>query len=93
LRCAKGTKLFPETKFRINEIGVMTDAINTNIGEVLRKDAASKFCEISERTLDNWMRRGIVPYSKMPSGAVRFRKSQLIEMLATYEVGGRRGEA
>jgi hypothetical protein len=39
------------------------------------------------------MKRGIVPFSKLPTGAVRFRKSQLIEMLATYEVGGRKAGA
>ena len=72
----------------------MHDAYTTHdIGEVLRKDAASKFIGVSDRTLDNWMKRGIVPFSKLPSGAVRFRKSQLIEMLASYEVGGKRGDA
>jgi predicted site-specific integrase-resolvase len=68
----------------------MQDAYPTNNGEVLRKAEASKFLGISPRGLDTWMKRGIVPFSKLPSGAVRFRKSQLIEMLATYEVGGRR---
>jgi len=71
----------------------MNDAERIEINEVFRKDGASKFIGVSIRTLDNWMKRGIVPFSKLPTGAVRFRKSQLIEMLATYEVGGRKAGA
>lgn len=54
--------------------------------EVLRKDAASKLLGISKRTLDDWQRRRIVPFSKLPSGAVRFRRSQLLAFLDRYDV-------
>ena len=54
--------------------------------EVLDKPGASKLLIIKERTLAEWMRRGIVPFAKLPSGAVRFRRSQLIDFIAKHEV-------
>jgi excisionase family DNA binding protein len=54
--------------------------------EVLRKAEASKLLGISKRTLDDWQRRRIVPFSKLPSGAVRFRRSQLLAFLDMYDV-------
>jgi len=64
----------------------MPNAYPTQDTEVLRKDAASKLLEISNRTLDDWMRRRIVPFSKLPTGAVRFRRSQLLAFLDKYDV-------
>jgi predicted site-specific integrase-resolvase len=55
--------------------------------EILDKPGASKLLKISTRTLDDWMRRKVVPYAKLPSGTVRFRRSQLLEFVARYEVG------
>ena len=65
---------------------VMPNAYPTQDTEVLRKDAASKLLEISNRTVDDWMRRRIVPFSKLPTGAVRFRRSQLLAFLDKYDV-------
>lgn len=56
------------------------------IAEVLRKEGASDLLEISPRTLDDWMKRRIVPFSKLPSGAVRFRRSQLLAFLEKHDV-------
>jgi hypothetical protein len=64
----------------------MENANTTQDTEVLRKAGASKLLEISDRTLDDWMRRRIVPFSKLPSGAVRFRRSQLLAFLDMYDV-------
>jgi predicted site-specific integrase-resolvase len=64
----------------------MPDAYPTQDTEVLRKDAAAKILSISTRTLDDWMKRRIVPFSKLPTGAVRFRRSQLLAFLERYDV-------
>lgn len=66
----------------------MENAIWDNNGEVLDKPEASKFLVISTRTLDGWMRKRIVPFSKLPSGTVRFRRSQLLAFIEKYEVTG-----
>ena len=55
-------------------------------GEVLNNRGASKFLQISTRTLDDWMRKKRLPYAKLPSGTVRFRRSQLIAFIAKHEV-------
>jgi excisionase family DNA binding protein len=55
-------------------------------GAVLDKPEAAEFLRIKRRTLDEWMRRKRIPFSKLPSGAVRFRKDQLLEFLARFEV-------
>jgi excisionase family DNA binding protein len=53
---------------------------------IFDKSEAAKFLVIKPRTLDDWMRRKRIPFSKLPSGAVRFRRDQLIEFLKKYEV-------
>jgi len=54
--------------------------------EVLTKIEAAEFLGISPRTCDEWMKKGIVPFCKLPTGSVRFRRSQLIDALARFEV-------
>ena len=66
----------------------MHNAYPTQDSEILRKPEASKLLEISKRTLDDWMKRGIVPFSKLPTGAVRFRRSQLLAFLDKYQTKG-----
>jgi hypothetical protein len=57
------------------------------IREILDKPGASELLQIHPRTLlDEWMRKKIVPYAKLPSGTVRFRRSQLLGFIAKYEV-------
>jgi predicted site-specific integrase-resolvase len=50
------------------------------------KTDASEFLKIKPRTLDDWMKKHRVPYYKLPSGAVRFRRDQLLEFLGKFEV-------
>lgn len=54
---------------------------------VLTKAEAAKFLKVKPRTIDEWMRRGRVPFCKLPSGTVRFRRDQLIEFLGKFEMG------
>ena len=64
----------------------MSEATHPQIREILDKPGASDLLQIHPRTLDDWMRKKIVPYAKLPSGTVRFRRSQLLEFIARYEV-------
>jgi predicted site-specific integrase-resolvase len=56
---------------------------------ILDKSEAAPFLRIKPRTLDEWMRKGRVPYIKLPSGAVRFRTDQLLDFLSKFEVLGK----
>jgi excisionase family DNA binding protein len=53
--------------------------------EVFDKPEAAAFLRIKTRTLDEWMKKRRVPYLKLPSGAVRFRKDQLLEFISKFE--------
>ena len=65
----------------------MNDVIRHQIGaqEVYDKPEAAEFLRIKKRTLDVWMTRGL-PYSKLPSGAVRFRRDQLLAWVDKHAV-------
>jgi excisionase family DNA binding protein len=58
----------------------------TQDGAVLTKSEAAEFLRIKTRTLDEWMRLKRVPYAKLPSGTVRFRRDQLLQFLGKFEV-------
>ena len=64
----------------------MNTTYDTQNCEILDKPGASEILRISTRTLDEWMLRKMVPYAKLPSGTVRFRRSQLLEFIAKREV-------
>jgi excisionase family DNA binding protein len=65
----------------------MNATLPSNDSAVLTKAEAAKFLKVKPRTIDEWMRRGRVPFCKLPSGTVRFRRDQLIEFLGKFEVG------
>ncbi|MGA7904845.1 MAG: helix-turn-helix domain-containing protein [Terrimicrobiaceae bacterium] len=60
---------------------------STSNDAILTKAEAAEFLRIKPRTVDEWMRRGRIPFCKLPSGTVRFRRDQLIEFLGKFEVG------
>jgi predicted site-specific integrase-resolvase len=60
--------------------------LDAAIEEILRKRGACALLKIQPRTLDDWMKSGL-PYIKLPSGAVRFRRTQLLDYLAKFETG------
>lgn len=53
---------------------------------VLDKIAAAAFLGISKRTIDDWIASKIIPYTKLPSGAVRFRREQLLGFMDKHQV-------
>jgi len=62
--------------------------IPSNDSAVLTKAEAAELLKVKPRTIDEWMRRGRIPFCKLPSGTVRFRRDQLLEFLGKFEVGG-----
>jgi excisionase family DNA binding protein len=52
---------------------------------VMDYETAAEFLRISQRTLQRYVQRGMVPYVRMPRcgdwGAVRFLKMQLLEWM------------
>jgi excisionase family DNA binding protein len=63
-------------------------AYSSNESTVLTKAEAAEFLKVKPRTIDEWMRKRRIPFCKLPSGAVRFRRDQLIEFLGRFEVVG-----
>ena len=59
---------------------------NAELLELLTKPEAANLCRVSSRTLDEWMRKGFLPFCKLPTGSVRFRRSQIMDALARFEV-------
>jgi predicted site-specific integrase-resolvase len=56
---------------------------------IFNKKQAATFLQIKPRTLDEWMKRQRVPFLKLPSGAVRFRKDHLLEFISQFEINAR----
>jgi excisionase family DNA binding protein len=54
--------------------------------EVFGKKGAAQFLRVKERTIYEWMKKGLIPYSKLPSGAVRFRRQSLLKWMDKYKV-------
>jgi excisionase family DNA binding protein len=53
--------------------------------EILNKEGAAAFLRVQPRTIQEWMRKRLIPHVKLPSGAVRFRRSQLIAWIEKHE--------
>ena len=60
---------------------------------IFNKKQASTFLQIKPRTLDEWMKRRRVPFLKLPSGMVRFRKDHLLEFISQFEINTKTGGA
>ena len=58
----------------------------------VRRKVAAEYLGISERTLSTWMRRGVVPYSKMSRKCVLFHNDELDAAVARRAVnsGGKK---
>jgi predicted site-specific integrase-resolvase len=54
--------------------------------EILNKKETADALRISVRTTDEWMKKGILPFIKMPTGAVRFRRSHILELMDRYAI-------
>jgi excisionase family DNA binding protein len=50
--------------------------------EIIRTAEAARLLDVSPRTLQEWAREGKVPFVSLPSGRLRFRRSD-VEALRT----------
>jgi excisionase family DNA binding protein len=64
----------------------MNATFPSNDSAVLTKAEAAELLKVKPRTVDDWMRKKRIPFAKLPSGTVRFRRSQLLDFIAKYEV-------
>jgi excisionase family DNA binding protein len=56
---------------------------------LLTKAESAHYCHVQTRTIDNWMKRGLIPYYKIGK-AVRFRLEDIQAHLdKTCRIGGR----
>ena len=61
--------------------------------ELLTKALAAKYLNIKQRTLDDWRAEGIVPYIMIGPRFIRFRKSDLDELLERHYVPAQHANA
>jgi excisionase family DNA binding protein len=68
---------------RMNEKEITERA--TTDGLLTKRTLAPKL-QISTRTLDSWMRKGLVPYIKVGGKTVRFRLEDVLQKLNAHRV-------
>lgn len=51
--------------------------------EFLNRTEAAALLRVSPRTLDRWVKLGRVPAGRTPGGAPRFRRAELVDLVAT----------
>jgi helix-turn-helix protein len=56
--------------------------------DLLTEKEAGQFLRLCPRALINWRNRGIVPYIRLGTRAIRYRRSSLVAMLERMEKGG-----
>ena len=66
----------------------MKDALSSNDDAILTKEGAAEFLKVKPRTIDEWMRKRRIPFCKLPSGTLRFQRSQLLEFVGKFQIGG-----
>jgi len=54
--------------------------------DYLRPDGVCRYARISRRTLSDWQARRIIPFIKVSSKCVLFRKSDIDKALSRFEV-------
>ena len=65
----------------------MSDTFSSNENAILTKEGAAELLKVKPRTIDEWMRRRRIPFCKLPSGTVRFRRDQLLEFVGKFRIG------
>ncbi|MGY8714782.1 MAG: hypothetical protein ACKVJ1_12915 [Verrucomicrobiia bacterium] len=63
--------------------------LDAKIQKLLTKTQLAEQMCVKPRTIDNWMKVGLVPYLKIGK-TVRFEFSSVMEKLKSYELGGER---
>ena len=66
----------------------MTTQDNSFTGQtLLTKAQAASRAEVGQRTINNWMARGILPYVKLGSRAVRFLPQDVEKFILDRRIG------
>jgi DNA binding domain, excisionase family len=65
----------------------VNDTLSSSDDAILTKEGAAEFLKVKPRTIDEWMRKRRIPFCKLPSGTVRFRRSQLLEFVGKFQIG------
>jgi excisionase family DNA binding protein len=66
----------------------MTTQDNSFTGQtLLTKAEAARRANVGQRTINNWMARGILPYIKLGSRAVRFLPKDVEKFILDRRVG------
>ena len=63
-----------------------TQISNEETSDYLRPDGVCRYARISRRTLSDWQARRIIPFIKVSSKCVLFRKSDIDKALSRFEV-------
>ena len=63
--------------------------LDAKIQKLLTKTQLAEQMCVQPRTIDNWMKVGLVPHLKIGK-TVRFEFSSVMEKLKSYELGGER---
>jgi excisionase family DNA binding protein len=63
---------------------VSTTTVSPNA--LMRKKAAADYLGIAVRTLDHYMKKGVVPYFKIAGKSVRFRTADLDSAMEKFRV-------
>ena len=56
-------------------------ALCSSQDDLLRERACAKHLDISHRTLEEWRKRGIVPYLRITSRSIRYRLADVLQSL------------
>jgi excisionase family DNA binding protein len=58
------------------------------LGQKVGKSSIARLNSVSTRTVENWMKKGLIPYTKI-GGVVRFDLAKVDAALARFEVTAR----
>lgn len=62
--------------------------------KLLTTAEVATICKVSDRTVENWRRRGKGPkYIKLETGQIRYKLSVVLRFLASYRKTAAKGEA
>ena len=56
-------------------------ALSSSQDDLLRERACAKHLDISHRTLEEWRRKGLVPYLRITSRSIRYRLAEVLQSL------------
>ena len=62
--------------------------LERDLAQRVGKSSIARINSVSTRTVENWMKKGLIPYTKI-GGLVRFDMAKVTAALARFEVNAR----